>query len=102
MSDIPIYIRRRFEQRWASRFAQPVASNVPKTLQTLPAVRLAEPKDEVDFNLEGSRMKLTSTLRVRARRTFQIQHYANFVSGAQRVPIDVDLGSRRALFLLKG
>jgi hypothetical protein len=29
MSDIPLYIRRRLEQRWASRFAQP-AINAPK------------------------------------------------------------------------
>jgi hypothetical protein len=34
MSTIPLHIQRRFEQRWASRFAPPVASNGPKVKRT--------------------------------------------------------------------
>jgi hypothetical protein len=30
MSAIPLYIQRRSEQRWAARFASPVASAAPK------------------------------------------------------------------------
>lgn len=31
MSDIPLHLQRRFEQRWAARFAPPGASAVPKS-----------------------------------------------------------------------
>jgi hypothetical protein len=34
MSAIPLHIQRRFEQRWASRFAPPVASNGRKVKRT--------------------------------------------------------------------
>jgi hypothetical protein len=34
MSIIPLHLQRRFEQRWASRFTQPVASNAPKNVGT--------------------------------------------------------------------
>jgi hypothetical protein len=38
MSIIPLDLQRRFEQRWASRFPPPIASNAPKL-----AVRKATP-----------------------------------------------------------
>jgi hypothetical protein len=31
MSAIPLHIQRKFERRWAAKFASPVASAVPKT-----------------------------------------------------------------------
>jgi hypothetical protein len=34
MSIIPLHLQRRFEQRWASRFARPAASNAPKNVET--------------------------------------------------------------------
>jgi hypothetical protein len=34
MSVIPLHLQRRFEQRWASRFARPAASNAPKNVET--------------------------------------------------------------------
>jgi hypothetical protein len=34
MNAIPLHIQRRFEQRWASRFAPPAASNTPKKIGT--------------------------------------------------------------------
>jgi hypothetical protein len=34
MSIIPLYLKRRFEQRWASRFTLPIASNAPKNVGT--------------------------------------------------------------------
>jgi hypothetical protein len=30
MSELPVHLQRRFEQRWASRFAVPVAASAPK------------------------------------------------------------------------
>jgi hypothetical protein len=30
MSAIPLHLQRKFEQRWAARFASPVASATPK------------------------------------------------------------------------
>ena len=32
MSIIPLHLQRRFEQRWAARFARPVASATPKNI----------------------------------------------------------------------
>jgi hypothetical protein len=32
MSEIPLHLQRRFEQRWAARFASPIASAVPKNI----------------------------------------------------------------------
>jgi hypothetical protein len=32
MSDIPLDLQRRFEQRWAARFVRPAASTAPKRL----------------------------------------------------------------------
>jgi hypothetical protein len=32
MSAIPLHLQRRFEQRWASRFTLPAASNAPKNI----------------------------------------------------------------------
>jgi hypothetical protein len=32
MSDIPLHLQRRFEQRWAARFVPPAASTAPKNL----------------------------------------------------------------------
>ena len=32
MSDIPLHLQRRFEQRWAARFARPVVSATPKCI----------------------------------------------------------------------
>jgi len=29
MSNIPLHVQRRFEQRWASRFTRPAAANAP-------------------------------------------------------------------------
>jgi hypothetical protein len=34
MSIIPLHLQRRFEQRWASRFARPAASIAPKNVET--------------------------------------------------------------------
>ena len=34
MSIIPLHLKRRFEQRWASRFTLPIASNAPKNIGT--------------------------------------------------------------------
>jgi hypothetical protein len=34
MSAIPIHVQRRFEQRWASRFALPVAATASKKVGT--------------------------------------------------------------------
>src|SRR6266436_1278526 len=34
MSIIPLHLKRRFEQRWASRFTLPIASNAPKNVGT--------------------------------------------------------------------
>ena len=34
MSEIPIHLQRRFEQRWASRFTLAVAANMPKNVET--------------------------------------------------------------------
>jgi hypothetical protein len=34
MTAIPLHIQKRFEQRWASRFTQPTASNAPKNVGT--------------------------------------------------------------------
>jgi hypothetical protein len=33
MSAIPLHLQRRFEQRWASRFTLPAASNAPKNVR---------------------------------------------------------------------
>jgi hypothetical protein len=32
MSDIPLHLQRRFEQRWAARFVPPAASTAPKSI----------------------------------------------------------------------
>jgi len=32
MSDIPVHLQRRFEQRWAARFVPPTASTAPKSI----------------------------------------------------------------------
>jgi hypothetical protein len=32
MSAIPLHLQRRFEQRWAARFASPVPSAAPKSI----------------------------------------------------------------------
>jgi hypothetical protein len=32
MNTIPIHLQRKFEQRWAARFASPVASAAPKNI----------------------------------------------------------------------
>jgi hypothetical protein len=47
MSAIPLHIQRRFEQRWASRFTPPVASNPPKMLERkLHHQPVAAPRDK--------------------------------------------------------
>jgi len=33
MSPIPLHLQRRFEQRWAARFAPPVAAAAPKSIR---------------------------------------------------------------------
>jgi hypothetical protein len=38
MSGIPLDLQRRFEQRWAARFAKPVASAAPKSIVVKEAV----------------------------------------------------------------
>jgi hypothetical protein len=38
MSDIPLHLQRRIEQRWAARFVRPVASAAPKTIDLKCAV----------------------------------------------------------------
>ena len=32
MSEIPLHLQRRFEQRWAARFVSPIASAAPKSI----------------------------------------------------------------------
>jgi hypothetical protein len=32
MSDIPLHLQRRFEQRWAARFVRPSVTAVPKII----------------------------------------------------------------------
>jgi hypothetical protein len=32
MSEIPLHLQRRFEQRWAARFVPPVAAVAPKSI----------------------------------------------------------------------
>jgi len=49
MSAIPLHLQRRFEQRWAARFAPPVTSAAPKSIDlkavnTLP--RPAKPEEK--------------------------------------------------------
>jgi hypothetical protein len=51
MSDIPLHLQRRFEQRWAARFtSSPVASPAPKghglkgTVNSLPRTAKAKEK----------------------------------------------------------
>jgi hypothetical protein len=38
MSEIPLHLQRRFEQRWAARFVPPVAAVAPKTIVLKDAV----------------------------------------------------------------
>jgi hypothetical protein len=38
MSDIPVHLQRRFEQRWAARFGPPAPSTAPKNLDLKRAV----------------------------------------------------------------
>jgi hypothetical protein len=38
MSAIPLHLQRKFEQRWAARFAPPVASAAPKSTDLKGAV----------------------------------------------------------------
>jgi hypothetical protein len=38
MSTIPLHLQRKFEQRWAARFASPVASAAPKSTDLKGAV----------------------------------------------------------------
>ena len=35
MSNIPLLLQRRFEQRWAARFGSPANSAVPKNVESL-------------------------------------------------------------------
>jgi hypothetical protein len=35
MSNIPVDLERRFEQRWAARFSSPIASTTPQKYQQL-------------------------------------------------------------------
>jgi hypothetical protein len=50
MSAIPLHLQRRFEQRWAARFASPATSAAPKsidlnvTVNTLPRPAKAKEK----------------------------------------------------------
>ena len=37
MSNIPVDLERRFEQRWAARFSSPIASATPQKYQQLDA-----------------------------------------------------------------
>jgi hypothetical protein len=51
MSDIPLHLQRRFEQRWAARFVRPAAPAAPKRLDlkrpihNLPLIAKAKEKD---------------------------------------------------------
>ena len=54
MSNIPLHLQRRFEQRWASRFTQPVASNVPKNVGTKATPSTARrPQDDIEKVIGG-------------------------------------------------
>jgi hypothetical protein len=44
MSNIPVYLERRFEQRWAARFSSPIASVTPKKYQQMGLARQTEKK----------------------------------------------------------
>jgi hypothetical protein len=50
MSEIPLHLQRRFEQRWAARFVRPVAAVAPKSIVLKDAVnslqRAADAKEE--------------------------------------------------------
>jgi len=44
MNDIPLHLQRRFEQRWAAKYASPVAPAAPKSIGLKGAVnRLPRP-----------------------------------------------------------
>jgi hypothetical protein len=51
MSDIPLHLQRRFEQRWAARFIPPATSTAPKSIDlkravhNLPRIAKAKEKD---------------------------------------------------------
>jgi hypothetical protein len=50
MSAIPLYLQRRFEQRWAARFVPPAASTAPKSINSKQPVhnlpRIAKAKEK--------------------------------------------------------
>jgi hypothetical protein len=50
MSEIPLHLQRRFEQRWAARFVPPVAAVAPKSIVLKDTVnslqRAADAKEE--------------------------------------------------------
>jgi len=46
MSIIPRHVQRRFEQRWASRFILPVATDVPKSHAINRSPRAAKTKEK--------------------------------------------------------
>jgi hypothetical protein len=50
MSNIPLHLQRRFEQRWAARFVAPAASTAPKRLDLKRPVKnlplIANPKEK--------------------------------------------------------
>jgi hypothetical protein len=60
MSVIPLHLQRRFEQRWAARFAPPAASTAPKNLDLKQPVqkRLVEdPMKSTKSGWQNSRLK---------------------------------------------
>jgi hypothetical protein len=63
MSDIPLELQRRFEQRWAARFVPPVASATPKSIGLKDTVNsLAHPEKAQEKPAEFSQRALISTL----------------------------------------
>ena len=52
MSAVPLHIKRRFEQRWASRFRPPAPSSSP---QNLPAKSPATMEPQVGAGRKGAK-----------------------------------------------
>ncbi len=59
MRCIPLHLQRRFEQRWATRFASPAASTVPKSVIAKAATSLRTISKKTDVALEGSKPLLS-------------------------------------------
>jgi hypothetical protein len=69
MSDIPVHLQRRFEQRWAARFVRPGASATPKSIDLKDTVNsLERPAKEKEKPPGFESVDLVSTLRTQVQR----------------------------------